>query len=493
MRIWKTCFHHSLYLTTLYVPSKLNPADAPSRQLHQEIEWSLPRKTFNWINHLWGPHHIDLFASHQNHQLPLYVTHQFHPQATWINAFSRNWTKIPAKNSNVINTQLANCSVVSSPSTINSPESFASAASSTNTSSSKPITPQKRPLDNAGVEYPTSKNKRHKSTKLTDLANNIISSKRYSKTYNYRFKAFQAWYEENHFDFDNHPHITFINYMAYLYFNNQLKISSLITYSSSIMNMLPIYTQTYIKSRREYIDFIKGLKNRNIKPPTQWDYDISPALQHIKNLGNNSTLQLLDLTKKTIWLLAMSGFLRPSDIARIDLDQVRFNNLDIITLLIIAPKEKRGGSHITRTVTIQPNSDPLLCPVAAFKQYYSIIKSIHCYQPHPIIPDNNINMVFRSSRNINQALTVQRIAKHISFYMSMVSRSKNAPLPKARALASTLAAQAGVPIDDIVAHGSWSSKAIFEQFYRISSVTATNFTDITLNKQPLSQTKCNIM
>ncbi|KAI8093772.1 uncharacterized protein BX664DRAFT_313786 [Halteromyces radiatus] len=36
-------------------------------------------------------------------------------------------------------------------------------------------------------------------------------------------------------------------------------------------------------------------------------------------------------------------------------------------------------------------------------------------------------------------------------------------------------AKAGISVDDIVVHGNWSSKRMFEHFYRLSSSTSTNF------------------
>ncbi|KAI9246759.1 hypothetical protein BY458DRAFT_446618, partial [Sporodiniella umbellata] len=58
---------------------------------------------------------------------------------------------------------------------------------------------------------------------------------------------------------------------------------------------------------------------------------------------------------------------------------------------------------------------------------------------------------------------------------------------KKRALGPTLAAQSGISVDDIVVQGNWSSKDLFEQFYRISVATSTDFTKVlTLNSQQRS-------
>lgn len=98
MQIWQHCFRHRIFLSTLYVPSICNPADAPSRQMIQQNDWAITPSTFHHLDHLWGPHSIDLFASPDNTKIPHnFVSWKYHPQAAWINAFSRNWTTIPGR------------------------------------------------------------------------------------------------------------------------------------------------------------------------------------------------------------------------------------------------------------------------------------------------------------------------------------------------------------------------------------------------------------
>ena len=71
----------------------------------------------------------------------------------------------------------------------------------------------------------------------------------------------------------------------------------------------------------------------------------------------------------------------------------------------------------------------------------------------------------------------------ISVYMNTISRlfvPKGTRPPKLRALGSTLAAMAGVPIPDIMVQGNWSSPKIFEKHYRLSSVISNNLSVSTL-------------
>lgn len=112
--------------------------------------------------------------------------------------------------------------------------------------------------------------------------------------------------------------------------------------------------------------------------------NIHPVLQHSQQLGHNDKLSICDLTTKFCWLLGICGFLRPSDIERIDLDQCSCPVDDPLTLLVVAPKENRQDARITKPVVIQRHHNTLYCPVAAYTSYIQKIASQPCYQPHPV-------------------------------------------------------------------------------------------------------------
>lgn len=246
--------------------------------------------------------------------------------------------------------------------------------------------------------------------------------------------------------------------------------------------------QLKVRASQVYQDFMHGVRQSFFQPVRSWEYDIVPALQYIHFLGPNEVMALDKLTIKTAWLLAVVGFLRPSDLARIDLDQTQVLTGNILRILVLAPKEKRKGCRITKPITIHPHEDPLLCPVQVFEAYCARVASSPCLIEHPVFPHIRINAMFRSLQDSTASISVERIFKHIQSLMMYVGRIEGAPLPKARALGSTLAAQAGVAMDDIVVHGNnWSSKELFERFYRILSVsTSNNFTTATLNSQQRS-------
>ena len=62
----------------------------------QSTEWSLHPQVFKQICHKWFTPHVDLFATHLNHKLPLYVSPIPDPKAWDIDALNINWMGLTA-------------------------------------------------------------------------------------------------------------------------------------------------------------------------------------------------------------------------------------------------------------------------------------------------------------------------------------------------------------------------------------------------------------
>lgn len=89
--IWNWCLRTGTRIRTTYVPSAFNPADAPSRQLTGQLEWSISPSFFNLMDREWGPHTVDLFASPDNHQLRRFMTWKPSPGAIGHDALQHQW------------------------------------------------------------------------------------------------------------------------------------------------------------------------------------------------------------------------------------------------------------------------------------------------------------------------------------------------------------------------------------------------------------------
>ena len=93
--LWKImtwCHHYHITLKARHIPGCLNVmADLLSRSNQvQSTEWSLHPQVFKQICQKWFTPHVDLFATHLNHKLPLYVSPVPDPKAWDIDALNIN-------------------------------------------------------------------------------------------------------------------------------------------------------------------------------------------------------------------------------------------------------------------------------------------------------------------------------------------------------------------------------------------------------------------
>ena len=99
--LWKImtwCHHYHITLKARHIPGCLNVmADLLSRSNQvQSTELSLHPQVFKQICQKWFTPHVDLFATHLNHKLPLYVSPIPDPKVWDIDALNINWMGLAA-------------------------------------------------------------------------------------------------------------------------------------------------------------------------------------------------------------------------------------------------------------------------------------------------------------------------------------------------------------------------------------------------------------
>ena len=94
----KATHHYHITLKARHIPGCLNVmADLLSRSNQvQSTEWSLHPQVFKQICQKWFTPHVDLFATHLNHKLPLYISPVPDPKAWDIDALNINWMGLTA-------------------------------------------------------------------------------------------------------------------------------------------------------------------------------------------------------------------------------------------------------------------------------------------------------------------------------------------------------------------------------------------------------------
>ncbi|OLY81781.1 hypothetical protein AYI68_g4110 [Smittium mucronatum] len=184
--------------------------------------------------------------------------------------------------------------------------------------------------------------------------------------------------------------------------------------------------------------------------------DIKPIITKIRNWGPSMKLSEKDLAAKLFWLLAVTGFLRASEIHRLD-DDRSFITQGIINLAIIAPKKKSKGRPIIRPCKIIRHPDLVLFPLYTYEVYKQRIAQNLCPTPHV---NNSSLMVSRLLGYLNdyaKPLSMDIITRYINSLSELIFRPPNTPIPKTRAIGANLASISGVSAGKVVTQTFWSN------------------------------------
>ncbi|KAG2215949.1 hypothetical protein INT45_001698 [Circinella minor] len=277
---------------------------------------------------------------------------------------------------------------------------------------------------------------------LQDDATNIMlhPSHNHQRTKQYQLiqQCFIKWASHHQINpFTPNPtHL--INFLAYGHVHHNWTAGTCTNYKSAILDL---YDDTSIfYNNRNFQQFFIALNEQTIRSFDRPKYDISPLIQHLIQLGDNITMRSIDLTRKTCFLLAITGFLRPSDIECIDAARTKILN-NKLSLIIVKPKEKQRGQPIEKSITIRSHTNPLLCPIKAYINYRDRFCEVPCTRAYPIrhVSRRQVHRFIRHVHNNAQAVGSERISNHIKYMIDLIPRPEGSARPKARALGSTVA------------------------------------------------------
>lgn len=92
--IWFWAKQHKIWLTASHIAGKDNiTADIQSRKFNDQVEWQLNKEIFKHICSVCGTPNIGLFASCLNTQLEKFCAWKPDPDASFIDAFSIDWSE----------------------------------------------------------------------------------------------------------------------------------------------------------------------------------------------------------------------------------------------------------------------------------------------------------------------------------------------------------------------------------------------------------------
>jgi hypothetical protein len=202
-------------------------------------------------------------------------------------------------------------------------------------------------------------------------------------------------------------------------------------------------------------------------PPTHSDdpIDITPSLDFIKDMGDNSSMTIRDLMIKTAFLLALVTASRPSDLRKIDL--TTFRDLDTgCTLECIEPKEYKIARSHSLTTSKSPtkklyvgkyNDEPCLCPYTTLQ---CLLTRTHSWRDD-LKKQEALFLITRPPHTPAATDTIAGWIKSVIKISSSTSSAKDM-----RVLSAFFLQNAGGDLSTILALGNWSSNSTYQRFYQ---------------------------
>lgn len=212
--------------------------------------------------------------------------------------------------------------------------------------------------------------------------------------------------------------------------------------------------------------FFKGVfKLRPLKPRYESTWDTAPVLEYISKLFPMDTLNLHQLSDRTIILLALATAQRAQTLASISLENIKIST-DRVQIKI-TDILKTSGPGRTQPFFDFPflKEKPVLCVAQTLIEYIKRTKSVR----------HNENKLFISFRSPYKPVTSQTISRWIKSILKNAGIDEKFKGHSVRHAATSKAAALGVNWDIIRKTAGWTQESqVFARFYHRPILTNNN-------------------
>ncbi|KAG1136528.1 hypothetical protein G6F37_012175 [Rhizopus arrhizus] len=294
---------------------------------------------------------------------------------------------------------------------------------------------------------------------------------KYLKTYSKYQLRFLAWARTYQVSCTAFSGSDLVNFLAYSRQEHQLQPSTLRTVRAAVVHFhdSPQELRAHPLVNKYLATITKRAPPKLIHKDT---VDMSPSLAFAESIASRTTTDLGSLQKKLAFVLAMTTFLRPSDLARILYASCRVNRDDGCLLFqVVSPKETRNGRRIIKPFRVHPYPENVeRCPVRCFL----------ALRDHPAFVRRPLgSQLFVKSNNIHQHVAASTISTWL--HRDFISLSTKEPKVNIRSLASSRTLNQGVSMEDIVTMGNWTRSTTFQNHYQRNHMAQVNFTTTALS------------
>lgn len=209
---------------------------------------------------------------------------------------------------------------------------------------------------------------------------------------------------------------------------------------------------------------MKGIYNK--KPPApKYDstWDPSIVLSYMISTAQSS-LSILQLSRKTATLLALTSLSRCADLASIQLQSISFTDLDVSFVLSRPRKAQHSGPLHKLTIGVW-RQNPAICPVNCLKLYINQTASMR--------RDSNKDLLFVGSNKPHNPVSSSKIGRWVKDQLKVAGIDTDKfSAHSVRGAAASKAAANGLPIQSILNQGHWARESTFARFYKRSVISS---------------------
>jgi integrase len=207
------------------------------------------------------------------------------------------------------------------------------------------------------------------------------------------------------------------------------------------------------------------------KPKYANTWDVNLVLSFLASLGPNEELDLKTISHKLTILLALSTFLRVGELANIERNSIHFSETEASFSLSKPRKSQKTGPVANFTLKRLPNSQ--LCPVDCLGYYIFMTD---------VLRTSSSSKLLVSFIKPHRPVTATTISIWIKSVLSGAGIDKSFTAHSTRGAASSKAAAAGIPIDEILKRASWTKESTFLRFYK-RTVTSSSCDSVVLGRR----------
>lgn len=313
-----------------------------------------------------------------------------------------------------------------------------------------------------------------------DIAEHISKARRSStrKVYEAKWGVFTSWCRTRKITPSKASVSDIADFLLYLFEVKKCQASTIKCYRSMISNTLKFHSGFDIGSDPILSELMKAFElqrpvQRSLLP--RWDLGcvlFSLCKEPYEPLQKSS---LLNLTRKTVFLLALATASRVSEIHAfsVDSEHLRFNKLDGSVSIRTQPgflAKNQLPSRCPDDILVpnlaktlkRKDFNRLLCPVRALKYYVKQTKLIRNGR-------NRLFLPVKGNHDINKGSISGWISSVIRLAYKDLSKKKLALLNirahEVRALATSWSYFSKTPLDEVIRAARWSSHLVFAKFY----------------------------